>query len=207
MKKLIFLICFLVLVQNAQAENFKHRFMVSAKAGNAYFLESHTPRFTSYGAQIDYFLDEQILLDLDFTYVKYQEKPFGVIFEEGESSGFGYSYRTDRKLYSLSLSGKLMAEPGRFSPYFKIGAGLYIPEVIYSRDVYQLWSNLTTSNSIYEKTRLGVNMGMGIYYRVWKRWGLQLEGLFNHIFNLKEEYDRTYPMQYATLNAGIFLIL
>ncbi len=204
MKKLIFFICFLVLIQNAQAENFKHRFMLSAKTGNAYFLEKDTPRFTSFGAQIDYFLDEQILLGLDFGYTKYYKPVYR--YAEIDNSGFNNDDRIDRKLYNISLSGKFMAEPGRFSPYFKIGVGLYIPEVIYSRSVYSLWSNLSSYNSIYEKTRLGVNMGMGIYYRVWKRWGLQLEGLFNHIFSLNENYSDTYPMQYATLNAGIFLI-
>ncbi|MDH4223092.1 MAG: porin family protein [candidate division Zixibacteria bacterium] len=204
MKKLIFFICFLVLIQNAQAENFKNRFMVTAKAGNAYFLEYHTPRFTSFGAQIDYFLDEQFLLGLDFSYIKYYEPVFRYI--DIENSRTGHGDRTDRKLYNISLSGKLMAEPGRFSPFFKIGAGLYIPQLTYSNDIYQLWNNLTNSNNIYEKTHLGVNLGMGIYYRIWKRWGVQLEGQFNHIFSLNEDYGETYPSQYATLHAGFFVI-
>jgi opacity protein-like surface antigen len=203
MKKLIFFLCFLVLIQNVKAENLKHKFMLTTKAGNAYLLKNHAPRFTSFGGQIDYFLDDQILLGLDFSYIKYHE-PVAIV--EIELSGFGNNDRINRKLYNLSFSGKLLLEPGRFSPFFKMGIGLYFPQVIYSQDIYNPWDNLSSSESIYEKTHLGMNMGIGIYYRVWKRWGLQLEGLINHIFTLNEDYSETYPMQYATLNAGLFVI-
>jgi hypothetical protein len=111
MKKLIFFICFLVLIQNAQAENFKHRFMVSAKAGNVYFLEKDTPRFTSYGAQIDYFLDEQILLGLDFGYIKYYKPVYR--YTEIDNSGFGNGDRIDRKLYNIIWEWESTTGSGR----------------------------------------------------------------------------------------------
>lgn len=204
MKKLTFLFCFLVLIQNAQAENLKHKFMITAKAGNAYLFKNHTPRFTSFGTQIDYFLDDQILLGIDFGYLKYYESI--VRFVVFNHSALGNNDRINRKLYNLSFSGKLLLEPGRFSPFFKMGIGLYIPQIIYSQDIYKPWDNLTSSKSIYEKTHLGMDMGIGIYYRVWKSWGLKLEGLINHIFTLNEDYSEIYPMQYATLDAGLFVI-
>lgn len=205
MKKIIFFLCFLVLIQNIQAENFKHKFMATAKVGNVYLLENRIPRFTSFGAQIDYFLEDQILLGLDFSYFKYYEQST-IIFWEPQHTGLEDGDRTSRKLYNLSLSGKLLLEPGRFSPFFKLGIGLYIPQVIYYENNYQLLGNLVSTKNNYKKTHLGINMGIGIYYKVWKRWGLQLEGLVNHIFSLNEKYGETYPMQYVTLNAGLFVI-
>ena len=205
MKKLILFLSLLILVSGVQAQGLKGKFMITLKAGSQYFLENDINRKTFLGSQIDYFLNDQILVGMNLNYMNYYH-PVDLI--EIEYSGLRDKDKFDNqwKWYSLTFSGKLLFEPGRFSPFFEMGVGFYIPQLTYYKYDYLIEGYTNTTVKIYKKTRYGFNLGIGVQYRVWKGFCLQFEGLINNVFKKSDDTSYDSAFNFAILNAGVSMI-
>jgi len=203
MRKAIFCCLFLLSIQPAMAEDFKGKFMLSVKAGHVYLLENHVIKPALFGSRIDYFIRDWISVGLDMNYIEYNEEgPSRFAQYYGAQSELGPEWRW----YSLTLSGKLGLDTTRFSPFFKIGFGFYIPQEIYHRYTNSDVLSTVTTVKVYGKTCPGYNLGMGLQYWIWKRFGLQLEGTIDHIFNRAKQISSARSFTFANLNAGLSII-
>ena len=206
MRKLIFLICFLGLFRSVQAQEHKGKFMLTAKTAYAYFLEDYPVEKTYFGSEISYFLDRQLLLGLNFDYLEYQEH--GGYFVETENSGseFVRTPTNTERWYSLGFFSKLLFDVRRFTPFVKMGFGLYIPHTTSYMYRYSTQGIYYSKVEGYGKTCFGMNFGAGIQYRFWKGLCLQTEGLLTTLTNRNEEIGINRNFTYANLNAGLSII-
>lgn len=207
MRKLIFLICFLGLCSSVQAQEFKGRFMLTAKTAYAHFLEDHSAKHTYFGSEIGYFLDYQLLLGLNFDYLEYQEHATTMVVEiEYSGSLSRYIPGNTVRWYTLGLFSKLFFDVRRFTPFVKMGFGLYFPQTLYYKNISSPQATYWVQADAYGKTCFGMNLGAGFQYRVWKGLCLQTEGLLTTLTNRNEEIGLNRNFTYANLNAGLSII-
>lgn len=203
MKKTIFCCLFLLLIQAGQAEDFKGKFMLSVKAGPIYLHQEYITMPTLLGSRIDYFVGDWISVGLEMDYMEYNDDEPGTFLQYyGAESELGPKWRW----YSFAFSGKLLLNTTRFSPFLKIGLGFYIPQEIYHWYTSQDMLITVTTVKVYGKTCPGYNMGMGFQYRVWKGFGLQLEGTIDHIINRARQISSAHSFTFANVNAGLSII-
>jgi len=206
MRKLIFLICFLGLFSRAQADGLKGKFMLTAKAAYSFALEGVSPRGTYFGSEIGYFLDRQFLLGLNFDYLEY-EKPVFVTFEtESSGSVTGNIPGNTVRWYSFGIFSKLLFDVRRFTPFVKMGFGLYIPQTIYYQNISSPQGSYWVKTDAYGKTCVGMNFEAGFQYRVWKGFSVQTEGLVTTLTDRNKESNLNRNFTYANLNAGLSII-
>lgn len=204
MRKLIFLICFLGLVHRVSAQTPKSKFMLTAKAAYAHFLEDFPSSKIYFGSEIGYFLNHQLLLGLNFDYLEYDERPY---FEyENPGSGFGDILINPQKWYSLGLFSKLLFDVGRFMPFVKMGFGLYVPRTTSYPDRFLTQGIYYAKDEGYGKTCFGMSFGAGIQYRIWKGFCLQTEGLVTTVQNRNAGSGSDGNLTHANLNAGLSII-
>jgi hypothetical protein len=206
MRKLIFLICFLGLFRSVQAQEFKGKFMLTAKTAYAHFLEDYPAKKTYFGSEIGYFLDPQFLFGLNFDYFEYQKQV--AIFVETENSGSLFRDIPGNKVrwYSFGLFSKLLFDIRRFTPFVKMGFGLYFPQTIYYKNISSPHASYWVQADAYGKTCFGMNFGAGIQYRVWKGFCLQTEGLVTTLNDRNKGSDTNHTLTHANLNAGLSII-
>jgi len=200
MKKLILFLSLLLLVSGVQAKGLDSRFMITAKIGTSYILDESINRPTFLGSQIDYFVGKQTLIGLNLNYLRYYEPSF---FAIPLYYGSKYQYETKWEWYSLTISDKLLFSQNKFSPFVKLGIGLYIPRKTYP---YPTEGNLIATKKEYGKTCPGYNLGMGVQYRVWEVFSLQIEGTINHIFNKAKNISSARYFTFANLELGLSII-
>jgi len=200
MKKLILFLSLLLLVSGVQAKGLDSRFMITAKIGASYILDESINRPTFLGSQIDYFVGKQTLIGLNLNYWKYYQSDYIIVFDN-----YGSMYRPETKWewYSLTITDKLLFSQNKFSPFVKLGIGLYIPRKTYP---YPTEGNLIATKKDYGKTCPGYNFGMGVQYRVWKLFSLQIEGTLNHIFNKAKNISSARHFSFANLESGFSII-
>lgn len=202
MKKLILILCFLVLIQNVQAENFKHRFMLTVKAGPSYLWEDYTTRKTYLGSEIAYCLYDQLSVGVNFDYSRYYKYwLFSLDFFEPKSE-----FESKWEWYSLTFYGKMLLSSYKFSPFVKTGIGFYIPRVVHYKYDYLPEDSSIIRDKLYGKTCLGFNFGMGVQYRLWERFCLQFEGLINNVHNTSKDISDNHSFTSANLDVGISII-
>ncbi len=196
MKKLILFLSLLILVSGVQAQGFNSRFTITAKVGTIYNIDESINRPIFLGAQIEYFVSKQNLIGLNLNYWKYYQSDYIIVFDN-----YGSRYRPETKWewYGLTVSYKLLFDITRFSPFVKLGIGLYSPEKTSS---YPIGWDLTGTEQVYGKTCPGYNLGMGVQYRVWKLFSLQIEGTINHIFNKAKNISSLRYFTFANLESG-----
>lgn len=175
MKKLIFLFCFLGLTHSISAQASKSKFMFTTKTAYAHFLKDYLSRKIYFGSEAGYFLDRFLLLGVNFDYFEYQEH---IITVETENPGSTSSDIPGNKVrwYSFGLYGKLLFDVRRFTPFVKVGVGIYIPQSTYYKNVPTTQQSYWVKAAAYGKSCFGMNLGAGLHYRVWKGFCLQTEG-------------------------------
>ena len=194
MKKIILILIFIMIFQGAHAVEHKDKFMLSFNVGSTKNLDEGKKSGTSYGLQIDYFLQEQLLVGLNFNHSEYSKS----IGTTGCAPDILYQdvYFEKWEWDSLILSGKILFEPGRFTPFFKAGFGLYMPQRVHSEK----------ASTRYLKTCTGFNFCAGIQYRVWKNIGILSSGTLNVIYDRDNEISYNDIFHFADFNAGIFMV-
>ena len=204
MKKAILFCLFLLIAQVVQAEDFKGKFMLSFKTGDFGSFEDRITKTTFLGSQVDYFIGNRTLVGFNLNYMEYIYLSHSGIFPAyyGAPTGLQPKWRW----YSIGLSGKLLFDKTRFSPFFKIGFGLYIPQVTSPREGNPDIATPFTLEKTYGKTCLGYNFGIGIQYRFWSRFGLLLEGAIEQIDNKNKYLSSNSFFTFGSLQAGISLI-
>jgi len=206
MRKLIFLICFLGLFRSVQAQEFKGRFMLTAKTAYAHFLEDYPAKNTYFGSEISYFLDRQLLFGMNFDYLEYQEHATTMFEIEYSGSLSRYIQGNTVRWYTLGLFSKLFFDVRRFTPFVKMGFGLYFPQTIYYDYFTSPQGIYLVKNDIFGKTCVGMNFGAGFQYRLWKGFCLQTEGLVTTLTDRNKESNLNRNFTYANLNAGLSII-
>lgn len=205
MKKLIFIICFLGLIANVQAQGPKGKFMLTAKTAYSFALEGVSPRGTYFGSEISYFLDRQLLLGMNFDYLEYHESG-GTREIEYSQTGYWDLEGNIIKWYNFGLFTKLLFDISRFTPFVKMGFGFYVPQRPYYRFFSPDLGSYSTKITRYGKTCLGMNLGAGLQYRVWNGLCLQTEALLTTLTDRNKESNLNRNFTYANLNAGLSII-
>lgn len=205
MRKLIFLICFLGLFSSVQAQEFKGRFMLTAKTAYAHFLEDYPAKNTYFGSEIGYFLDHQLLLGLNFDYLEYHEGG-GTREIEYSQTGYWDLEGNTVKWYNFGIFTKLLFDISRFTPFVKMGFGFYVPQRPYYRFFSPDLGSYSAKITRYGKTCLGMNLGAGLQYRVWNGLCLQTEALLTTLTDRNKESNLNRNFTYANLNAGLSII-
>lgn len=206
MRKLIFLICFLGLFSSVQAQEFKGKFMLTAKTAYAHFLEDYTAKKTYFGSEIGYFLDRKFLLGLNFDYLEYEEPVFVTFETESSGSVTGNIPGNTVRWYSFGIFSKLLFDVRRFTPFVKMGCGLYIPQTVRYTDIPTTQLSYWFKAAAYGKTCFGMNFGAGLQYRFWKGFSVQTEGLVTTLTDRNKESNLNRNFTYANLNAGLSII-
>lgn len=204
MKKLIFLICFLGLFRSVPAQELKGKFMLTAKTGYAHFLEDYRSKNIYFGSEIGYFLDRQLLLGLNFDYLEYEEK--SLVEFENTGSWLGNRPGNTERWYSVGLFTKFIFDVRRFTPFVRMGVGIYFPQTIYYDYFTSPQGIYLVKNDIFGKTCVGMNFGAGFQYRLWKGFCLQTEGLITTLTDRNKESDLNRNYTYANLNAGLSIV-
>ena len=207
MKRLIFFFCFLSIISYTRAEEPKRNFLLTAKTAYSFALEGVNPRGTYFGSEIGYFLDHQLLLGLNFDYLEYREHATTIVVEiEYSGSLSRYVPGNTVRWYTLGLFSKLFFDVRRFTPFVRMGVGLYFPQTIYYDYFTSPQGSYWVKVNAYGKTCLGMNFGAGFQYRIWKGLCLQTEGLLTTLTNRNKEIGLDRNFTYANLNAGLSII-
>jgi len=205
MRKLIFLICFLGLLSSVPAQEFKGKFMLTAKTAYSIELVEHSTRRTYYGSEIGYFLNRQLLLGLNFDLLQYREI-VGTRAMENSQSGYWDIEGNTFRWYGVGLFTKLLFDVRRFTPFVKMGFGFYIPQTVRYTDIPTTQLSYWFKAAAYGKTCFGMNFGAGLQYRLWKQICLQTEGLVTTLNDRNVGGGANGNFTYANLNAGLSII-
>ncbi|MCJ7459059.1 MAG: outer membrane beta-barrel protein [candidate division Zixibacteria bacterium] len=204
MRRVIFFLCFVALIPSVHGRELKSKFMLTLKAGPAYPHLEHTNRVTFFGSQIDYFVSDQVSIGLDLKYLEYYEI---IYYAVPRYLGAPDDYRNKWDWYSLGVSGKFLSGSKGPSPFIKLGAGFYIPQVHHPITRWLQDGSLAYKDKETGEISPGFNVGAGLQYIVWKRFSLQIEGSIDYIFNKSKNLNTTESFTFGNLTAGISLIL
>jgi hypothetical protein len=178
--------------------------MLTLKAGTADTHLEYTNRVTFLGSQIDYFVSDQVSIGLDLKYLEYYKIAY---FAVPLYLGAPTDFRDRWDWYSAGLSAKFLSDFRGPSPFIKLGAGFYVPQMYHPVNALQRDETLIYKEKLTGEISPGFNVGAGLQYVVWKRLSLQVEGSIDYIFNQSKSLSTAKSFTFGYLTAGISLIL